>query len=78
MFNKIIAGAVVVGSLVLAGCSSDSASIEKLDVQVKTLDGKVEDLRQDVVSLSQDAAIAKGEAARANQRLDNQVKLYKK
>lgn len=78
MINKILFGALLAGSLVLAGCSSDSVQIKKLDTQVQSLGGKVDALEKDVTVIAQDAKVAKQEASRANQRLDNQVNLYKK
>lgn len=79
MLNKIIVGTILAGSLVLAGCSSDKhASLEQVQSDVKVVQTKVDNLEKDVVALRQDTDIAKGEAARANQRLDNQVSTYKK
>lgn len=79
MFSKILVGAMLAGSLVLAGCSSDKhATIDQVQADVKVVQEKVQVLEKDVVALHQDADQAKGEAARANQRLDNQVATYKK
>lgn len=79
MVSKILAGILVAGSLVLAGCSSDKhATLDQVQADVQTVQVKVDNLDKDVTALKQDAAIAKGEAARANQRLDNQVTTYKK
>ncbi|PAC11846.1 hypothetical protein CDL17_05880 [Salmonella enterica subsp. enterica serovar Heidelberg] len=55
--NQLILGAVVLGSTLLAGCSSN-AKIDQLSSDVQTLSAKVEQLSN---------------AARANQRLDNKV-----
>ncbi len=79
MVSKILVGILVTGSLVLAGCSSDKdATLDQVQADVQTVQVKVDNLDKDVTALKQDAAIAKGEAARANQRLDNQVTTYKK
>lgn len=76
--NKVILGAIFAGTLVLAGCSSEHASIEQVQADVETVQVKVDNLQKDVDGLKQDAAIAQGEAARANQRLDNQAQAYRK
>lgn len=79
MFNKIMVGALLMTSMVLAGCSSDKhATIEGVQKDVQTVQMKVDNLQKDVTELRQDTDMAKGEAARANQRLDNQVATYKK
>ncbi|EKD3596438.1 major outer membrane lipoprotein [Salmonella enterica subsp. enterica serovar Cerro] len=70
--NKLILGAVVLGSTLLAGCSSN-AKIEQLSSDVQTLSAKVEQLSNDVNAMRSDVQAAKDDAARANQRLDNKV-----
>ncbi|MGU7108350.1 Lpp/OprI family alanine-zipper lipoprotein, partial [Salmonella enterica subsp. enterica serovar Paratyphi B] len=45
--NKLILGAVVLGSTLLAGCSSN-AGIDQLSSDVQTLSAKVEQLSNDV------------------------------
>ncbi|EAN3608040.1 murein lipoprotein, partial [Salmonella enterica] len=45
--NKLILGAVVLGSTLLAGCSSN-AKIDQLSSDVQTLSAKVEQLSNDV------------------------------
>ena len=54
--TKLVLGAVILASTMLAGCSSNA----KID------------------QLSSDVQAAKDDAARANQRLDNQASHYKK
>lgn len=79
MLNKVFLGALLAGSMVLAGCSSDKhASLEQVQSDVQVVQTKVDNLEKDVTALKQDADIAKGEAARANQRLDNQATAYRK
>ncbi len=79
MFNKVVLGAMLAGSMILAGCSSDKhASLEQVQSDVQVVQTKVDNLEKDVTALKQDADIAKGEAARANQRLDNQATAYRK
>lgn len=79
MLNKVFLGALLAGSMILAGCSSDKhASLEQVQSDVQVVQTKVDNLEKDVTALKQDADIAKGEAARANQRLDNQATAYRK
>lgn len=76
--NKFLIGAVIVGTVALAGCSSNGKHLDQLDTEVKVLSQKVDVLQQDVLSLKEETAEVKEEAARANQRLDNQVTTYRK
>lgn len=78
MIKKTIVGAMILGSVVLAGCSSKHADIEQVQADVQVVGQKVDVLEKDVAVLKQETDIAKGEAARANLRLDNQVSTYKK
>ncbi|APC11624.1 MULTISPECIES: major outer membrane lipoprotein [Providencia] len=75
--TKIVLGSIVLASALLAGCSN-STEVQKLSSDVQTLNGKVDQLSNDVQSLRSDVQTAQEEAARANQRLDNQVRTYKK
>lgn len=77
MFNtKIISATIILGSVMLAGCSD--AKFMKTQAEVATLNKKVDNLSMDVQALKVDVTDAKAEAARANQRLDNQVATYRK
>lgn len=78
MMKSIVVAGLVAGSLVMAGCSSKHAKIEQVQAEVQVVNEKVNLLEKDVTALKQDVDIAKGEAARANQRLDNQVTTYRK
>ncbi|AOM40306.1 major outer membrane lipoprotein [Xenorhabdus hominickii] len=75
--TKVLLGAVILASTMLAGCSS-ATKVEQLASQVQTLGSKVDQLSNDLSSVRSDVQSAKDEAARANQRLNNQVKSYKK
>ncbi|MFS1539622.1 MAG: major outer membrane lipoprotein [Candidatus Phlomobacter fragariae] len=75
--TKAVLSSIVLASALLAGCSN-SGQINKLSSDVQTLNGKVDQLSNNVQSLRIDVQTAKDEAARANQRLDNQVHKYKK
>ena len=75
--TKILLGSIVLASALLAGCSN-STEVQKLSSDVQTLNGKGDQLSNDVQSLRSDVQTAQEEAARANQRLDNQVRTYKK
>lgn len=62
--TKMMVGAVVFATVLLAGCS-------KSDMANKVLDTQLTQVLSDVQT-------AKAEAARANQRLDNLTRGYKK
>ena len=74
--TKLVLGAVILGSTLLAGCSSN-AKIDQLSSDVQTLNAKVDQLSNDVNAMRSDVQAAKDDAARANQRLDNQAHAYK-
>lgn len=79
MMKKIVLGSVVMSSILLAGCSSHKAErLDQLSTDVQVINEKVNYLQNDVAQIKQDADVARGEAARANQRLDNQVTMYRK
>ncbi|MBD3704609.1 major outer membrane lipoprotein [Klebsiella pneumoniae] len=75
--TKLVLGAVIPGSTLLAGCSSN-AKIDQLSSDVQTLNAKVDQLSNDVNAMRSDVQAAKDDAARANQRLDNQAHSYRK
>ncbi|EKT57397.1 major outer membrane lipoprotein [Providencia sneebia] len=77
--TKIVLGSIVLASALLAGCSTNnSTEIQRLSSDVQTLNGKVDQLSSDVQTIRAEVQTAQQEAARANQRLDNQVRSYKK
>lgn len=73
----LVLGAVILGSTLLAGCSSN-AKIDQLSSDVQTLNAKVDQLSNDVNAMRSDVQAAKDDAARANQRLDNMATKYRK
>lgn len=75
--TKLVLGAVILGSALLAGCSSN-AKVDQLSTDVQTLSTKVDQLSSDVAGIRTDVQTAKDDAARANQRLDNQAHSYRK
>ncbi|MDU5551636.1 MAG: major outer membrane lipoprotein [Citrobacter freundii] len=78
--TKLVLGAVILGSTLLAGCSSN-AKIDQLSSDVQTLNAKVDQVDQlsnDVNAMRSDVQAAKDDAARANQRLDNAATKYRK
>lgn len=75
--TKLVLGAVILGSCLLAGCSSN-AKIDHLSSDVQTLNAKVDQISNDVNVLRSDVQTAKDDAVRANQRLDNQATSYRK
>lgn len=75
--TKLILGTVILGSTILAGCSSN-AKIDQLSSDVQTLNAKVDQISNDVSAMHSDVQATKDDAARANQRLDNQITSYRK
>lgn len=75
--TKLVLGSVILSATLLAGCSSNT-KIEQLSTDVNTLNAKVDHLSNDVTAIRSDVQATKDDAARANQRLDNQVYFYKK
>lgn len=76
--TKLVLGAVILGSALLAGCANNNAQIDKLSSDVQTLNAKVDQLSNDVNAMRSDIQAAKDDAARANQRLDNMATKYRK
>ncbi|WMQ73578.1 MAG: Major outer membrane lipoprotein Lpp 1 [Sodalis sp.] len=75
--TKLVLGAVILGSTLLAGCSGN-AKIDQLSSDVQTLNAKADQISNDVNALRSDVQVAKDDAVRANQRLDNQATSYRK
>ncbi|MGL4858923.1 MAG: major outer membrane lipoprotein [Enterobacteriaceae bacterium] len=75
--TKLVLGAVIIGSTLLAGCASNS-KVDQLSTDVQTLNSKVDQLSNDVNAMRSDIQAARDDAARANQRLDNMARGYKK
>lgn len=70
--NKIIIAGLIAGCATLAGCSGNHVKLDQLSSDVQVLNQKVDAIQNDVNQLHQEASEASSEAARANQRLDNQ------
>lgn len=75
--TKLALGAIVLGSVLLAGCGN-TAKMDQLSSDVQTLTAKVDQISSDVNAMRTDVQAAKDDAARANQRLDNMAQSYKK
>ena len=61
--TKLVLGAVILGSTLLAGCSIN-AKIDQLSSDVQTLNAKVDQLSNDVNAMRSDVQAAKDDAAR--------------
>ena len=74
--NKFQATLAVVdlGSSVLVGCASNSA----LEAKIDAIAADVDALKAQQSKLANDVAFVKSDAARANDRLDNMTRRYKK
>ncbi len=59
--TKLVLGAVILGSTLLAGCSSN-AKIDQLSSDVQTLNAKVDQLSNDVNAMRSDVQAAKDDA----------------
>ncbi|AWH87360.1 LPP leucine zipper domain-containing protein [Limnobaculum parvum] len=67
--TKVVLGAVILSATLLAGCAKSTDT---------STNSKLTQLISDVAALRSDVQVAKDEAARANQRLDNMTRSYKK
>lgn len=76
--TKIVLGTVILATTVLAGCSSHHKSSEKMPSEIQTLNVKIDQLSSDVHAIRTEVQASRDDAARANQRLDNQTHSYKK
>lgn len=73
---QAILGAAALSATVLAGCSS--ASLDQLNAKVDAIAADVDALKAQQSKLANDVAFVKSDAARANERLDNLARRYKK
>lgn len=64
-------GAAALGATLLAGCSSN-------DEQLNQIASDVDAIKAQQSKLANDVAFVKSDAARANERLDNLARRYKK
>lgn len=74
---QLILGAAAIGATLLTGCASQS-SVDQLSAKVDALATDVEALKTQQSKLANDVAFVKSDAARANERLDNLARRYKK
>lgn len=79
MLKQVILGTIIMGAVAVTGCTSKKTErLETLSTQVQVIDKKVDDLQTKVDAMKQDVLIVRGDAARANQRLDNLSTSYRK
>jgi len=80
MLKKAFVGAMLAGAMIMAGCSSNTKhqTVDQLGQDVQVVGQKVDKLQGEVNDLKQETLVVRGEAARANQRLDNQAQSYRK
>ncbi|XOD70190.1 MAG: major outer membrane lipoprotein [Sodalis sp. (in: enterobacteria)] len=76
-YTKVILGAIILGSTLLAGCSNNHR-VDQLSSDVQTFNVKVDQISNDVNVLRSEVQAAADNAVRANQRLDNQATSYRK
>lgn len=73
---QALLGAAVLGATVLVGCSTQG--IDQLNAKVDAIAADVDALKAQQSKLANDVAFVKSDAARANERLDNLARSYKK
>lgn len=71
---QAILGVAALGATVLVGCSSNDQTNAKLDAIAADVDA----IKAQQSKLANDVAFVKSDAARANERLDNLARRYKK
>ncbi len=71
---KAMLGVVALGATVLVGCADNSA----LEAKIDAIAADVDALKAQQSKLANDVAFVKSDAARANERLDNLARRYKK
>ena len=77
---QVVLGTIVLGAA-LVGCSNTDAlqnQVDTLSAKVDALSNDVESLKAGQAKLANDVAVAKAEADRANESLDNMSVNYKK
>lgn len=72
----VVLGAAALGASLLAGCNT--AGIDQLNAKVDAIAADVDALKTQQSKLANDVAFVKSDAARANERLDNLARRYKK
>lgn len=73
---QVILGAAAVGATMLTGCATQG--LDQLNAKVDAIATDVEALKTQQSKLANDVAFVKSDAARANERLDNLARRYKK
>ena len=72
----VVLGAAALGASLLAGCQT--AGLDQLNAKVDAIAADVDALKTQQSKLANDVAFVKSDAARANERLDNLARRYKK
>ncbi len=76
--TKLVLGAVIMASTLLAGCSKGKTDKVSSDSQAQTVNAKVDQISNDMNALRSEVEAVRSDAARANSRLDNMAHQYKK
>ncbi|MDQ1237578.1 MAG: alanine-zipper protein [Wigglesworthia glossinidia] len=77
MLNHKIVLNIIFSVLILTSCTN-SPSNSKLNSDIKELHNQIDHISEDLKNIKSDAHIAKEEADRANQRLNNRSFYYRK
>ncbi|URJ24771.1 murein lipoprotein [Candidatus Blochmanniella camponoti] len=75
--NRLICSAIILSSFVLVSCAS-TTKIKELSSEVHDLNERIDQISSDIDVLRPEIEKTKNEAARANQRIDNQITSYHK
>ncbi|AGC03643.1 Major outer membrane lipoprotein 1 [Candidatus Blochmanniella chromaiodes str. 640] len=75
--NRLICSAIILSSFLLANCASTN-KIKELSSEVHDLNERIDQISSDIDVLRPEIEKTKNEAARANQRIDNQITSYHK
>ena len=73
----VVLGAAALGATLLSGCANN-AGMAQLNAKVDAIAADVDALKTQQSKLANDVAFVKSDAARANERLDNLARRYKK
>lgn len=75
--TKLVLGAALV-AFFMTGCASNNKKHDQVQTDIQTLGSKVDQLASEVGSMRSDIQAAKEDSVRANHRLDNMSRNYKK
>lgn len=75
--DRLICSVIILSSFILSSCASTN-KVKELSSEVHDLSERIDQISSDIDVLRPEIEKTKNEAARANQRIDNQVTSYHK